>query len=671
MDEKQIEALFSTRREYREDCQREKFHMDAYAGTGGFSGAIKATASSFWGWAADAYSESPWFLGITDHQHSWDTYLDRFDREDLSKFERRRQVVHYENHVEPCVDIPLSYLRRKPLTRENAEGLEDWMEDATSDDQTWNDLVMGDVLLRGTVTGMCPVMFDLDPGTGADPETGAARTKADDIAQGRRVRAIPLFGLNLLDYGESDQGTIEWAKIRFDFCDRPAGPLGPSVRRAEIRVLEKHETTLYRFELKDNGKRELTGTQTFKNPFGDVIPLSIFRPKPMPGDPVRGIALVQNIASESRRLFNLHSELDEHIRKTVFAFLQVPTTNPAQVARIVAGSGAALSIDPESKQPYAWIAPGQEVAIVLEKRIENTIAAIYAMMRLAFVRGQIVSAAASGISRQYEFESTNRSVSDIAAQLAKFDERSLNIVARVEAPNGEKVRTSAAADYGIEDLDRELATAETATRARLGSKVLTILRERLAAKLTPNVAPADMEIIRGEILAMAESELRAQMQVDALSDMGGAFPGGDAPTSETVVETEGETEGETLEGVPAAGDVEAQVDAAAQVEGATVQVQGLAKDPSKALNGAQIDSLLKIVEQVTAGTLPKESAIAIILVAFPMTEVDAKAILDPIPPPPEKPVAPPAGQAPPFTSRAGVPPDPERDAENALALAAT
>jgi hypothetical protein len=661
MDEKQIEALFSTRREYREDCQREKFHMDAYAGTGGFSGAIKATASSYWGWAADAYSESPWFLGITHHEHSWDTYLDRFDREDLSKFERRRQVVHYENHVEPCVDIPLSYLRRKPLTRENAEGLEDWMEDATSDDQTWNDLVMGDVLLRGTVTGMCPVMFDIDPGTG---EGG---TKADDIAQGRRVRAIPLFGLNLLDYGESDQGTIEWAKIRFDFCDRPAGPLGKAVRRVEIRVLEKHETTLYEFEMQDNGKRVLTGQQTFKNAFGDVIPLAIFRPKPMPGDPVRGIALVQNIASEARRLFNLHSELDEHIRKTVFAFLQVPTTNPAQVARIVAGSGAALSIDPESKQPYAWIAPGQDVAVVLEKRVENTIAAIYAMMRLAFVRGQIVSAAASGISRQYEFESTNRSVSDIASQLAKFDERSLNIVARVEAPSSEKIRTSAAVDYGIEDLDRELATAETATRARLGSKVLTILRERLAAKLAPNISPEDMQIIRGEILAMAESELRAQMQVDALSDMGGAFPGGDAPTNETVVETEGET----LEGVPAAGAVEAQVDAAAQVEGATVQVQGLAKDPSKALNGAQIDSLLKIVEQVTAGTLPKESAIAIILVAFPMTEVDAKAILDPIPPPPEKPVAPPAGQAPPFTSRAGVPPDPERDAENALALAAT
>ncbi len=625
MDEKQIDALFETRREYREDCQREKFHLDAYAGTGGFSGAIKATASSYWGWAADAYSDSTWALGVTRNTLSCDTYLDRFDREDGSKFEQRRRVVHYENHVEPCVDIPLSYLRRKPLSREGVSpALGEWMKDATGDGTSWDELVMGDVLLRGTVTGMCPVMFDLPVATAAD---GATRTRADDIAEGRRVRAIPLFGLNLLDYGEDDRGGMEWAKVRFDYFDRD-GPLGDAMHRIEIRVMFPDRIDLYSF-VEANGKRELSKPiEVFANPFG-VVPLAIFRPKPMPGDPVRGIAMIQNIASEARRLFNLHSELDEHIRKSVFAFLQVPSKNAAQAGRVVVGNASALSIDPESKQPYAWISPSQDVSTVIERRVENTVAAIYAMARLAFVRGQIVSAAASGISRQYEFESTNRSVSDIAKKLAEFDQRALRIVSSVEGMGGEEqVHTTPADDFGIEDLDRDLATAETAARGRLGATLLALLRKRLAGKLAPNTPPEIMQVIEAEIAQLAESESRAQSQTDVLADLGGAFPAENGRGADADLGSGGVGDG--LDPAVDTSTVDAEAAAAADVESGTVAVSGLAKDPSKALNGAQIDSLLKIVEQVTSGALPNASAVAIILAAFPLTEDDAKAILDPI-----------------------------------------
>lgn len=635
MDEKTIEALFATRREYAEDCQREKFHLDAYSGTGGFSGAVRATPSSYWGWAADAYSDSPWLLG-GDRDIGGDTYLDRFDREDAEKFARRIRVVHYENHVEPCVDIPLSYLRRKPFTRQGVEAggpLAAWLADATGDGTDWDRLVMGDILLRGAVTGMCPVMFDVD----APSDTGdRVRTKADDIAQGRRVRAIPLFGLNLLDYGEDDKGGIAWAKIRFDFCDR-AGPLEPARDTVEIRELHPDRIVLHTFVL-ENGKRTLVSQVETANPFG-VVPLAIFRPKPMPGDPVRGIATIQNIASEAKRLFNLHSELDEHIRKTVFAFLQIPCKNPAQASKIVVGNGNAMGIPQDSAQPIAWVSPSQDVSAVLEKRIENTVAAIYAMARLAFARGSIVSAAASGISRQYEFESTNRSVSDIARELAEFDQACLRIVSRFESPATmstiDEIRTTAADDFGIEDLDRDLATAETAARGRLGGRLLAIVRQRLATKLAPNLTADDLEIINAEIDALAVSEQRAMAQADALADLGGAFPAGlptvDGATSTDATDTEStDTPGDGTT-PPDAATVEGEIAQAAAVEGGTVQPSGLAKDPTKNLNGAQLAGLLDIVERVMTGRLPKLSAKAILLVGFAMTEVDADSIIDPVP----------------------------------------
>lgn len=654
MDEETQKLLFSTRRNYIEDCQREKFHLDAYAGTGGFSGAIKAAPSSYWGWAADAYSDSEWALGISKHEHSADTYLDRFDREDASKFERRRRVVHYENHVEPCVDIPLSYLRRKPLIRQNAEPLTQWMTDATGDGETWDDLVMRDVLLRGVVTGMCPVMFDMPsvPSVPGMPE----RTRQDDIEQGIVPRAIPLFGLNLLAFGQDDKGGVEWARVRFDYCDQP-DPLGEAKQTVEIRTLEKRLITLYTFVVK-NGKTTHTGTQVFKNPFG-VVPLAIFRPKPMPGDPVRGISMIQNIASENRRLFNLHSELDEHIRKSVFSFLQVPSKSQTQAGRVVIGNGAALTIDPESKQPYAWVSPTQDVAQVIEKRAENTVAAIYAMARLAFARGQIVSAAASGVSRQYEFESTNRSVSDIAGFLAKFDQAALNIVAKLIAPAAPKVLTTAAKDFGIEDIEHDLAVAETAARARVGARVIQLIREKLASLLVPNMSPEDRQIIQDQIAALAESESRAQMQSDALANMGGAFPDGNVPTAngegaESVDLPDAATP-ELDAGAPVVEGAEATIEAASKVEGGTVAVAALAKDPSKNLNAGQVESLVLVVEKVAAGAFPIETGVALLCFAYQCSVEDARAMLEPIEAERKKkpqPTEPPAGQAPPFTSNA-------------------
>lgn len=644
MDEETIKALFATRRGYDEDCTREKFHLDAYSGTGGFSGAVRASSSSYWGWAADAYSDAPW-TSSSATDSSADTYLDRFDREDDPKFARRIKVVHYENHVEPCIDIPLSYLRRKPMSRGGVEGpLADWLTNATGDGTDWDRLVFGDILLRGTVTGMCPVLFDVDV---PDDVGGRERTRADDIAQGRRVRAIPLFGLNLLDYGQDDKGGIAWAKVRFDFCDRE-GPTARAVDRVEIRELHPHVIIVHRFELVD-GRREYTGSDETPNPFG-VVPLVIFRPKPMPGDPVRGIATIQNIASEAKRLFNLHSELDEHIRKTVFAFLQVPSKNPAQAAKIVIGNGNAMPVPPDSTQSIAWVSPSQDVSQVLEKRIENTVAAIYAMARLAFVRGSIVSAAASGISRQYEFESTNRSVSDIARELAEFDQACLRIVARFESPATlaelDTIRTTPADDFGIEDLDRDLATAESAARGRLGGRLLSIIRQRLAIKLAPNLTAEDLAIVNAEIDALAVSESRAMAQGDALADLGGAFPAG-LPSGDGTTDTDTDTNTDapdtsSTDGAttPNAATVEGEIAQAESVQGGTVQPSGLAKDPTKNLNGAQLGGLLDIVERVMTGRLPKLSAKAILLIGFAMTEGDADSIIDPVPDY-EKPPAPP------------------------------
>lgn len=84
-----------------------------------------------------------------------------------------------------------------------------------------------------------------------------------------------------------------------------------------------------------------------------------------------------------------------------------------------------------------------------------------------------------------------------------------------------------------------------------------------------------------------------------------------------------------------------------------------------ALNGAQVTSMVQIVEQVAAGTIPKKSAKAMIKASFPLvTDAEVNAIIDPIE---EKPILIPSPTtdpaAPPVTT-----PDPDEEAARAALL---
>lgn len=524
-----VEKIKEKRNGYAERTEAERLYLDSYAGTGGFQGRTAQPTSSFWGWAADAYAQASDYRNAGHDDR--DTYLDRFDREDEKKFQRRKRVVHYENHVAPCVDIPLSYLKRKPFTRTGVpESVSQWQLDADGCGTTWDTLLFETILLRGAVLGSCPVLFDLPPVP--ENESNTERTRAQDIAEGRSIRAIPLFGCNVWDWKAEGSG-FEWIKLGWDVEER-ASPLDEATCTTEVRFVYKDRIELYRIT-KDEAGREVASEvpEIYPHPFGDV-PVVIFRPKVIDGCPMRGISLVHDIASEARRLFNLHSELDEHIRSSVFAFLQVPTRG-AKKAEVTIGSSAALSIDAESKQGYAWIAPPESVAKTLETRIENTISSIYAMARLEFSRGKQVTASASGLSRAYEFESTNRAISDIAGKLAAFDARALDLILDVLAPDveavGEEIRTSPAQSYDVEELDKELATVETAARLRLGPTAMAESRKRLVRQINPQMSAEKLAAADQEIDDLAQSEATQAMQMDAAAGFGGPMPDPNAAPS--------------------------------------------------------------------------------------------------------------------------------------------
>lgn len=496
-NEQIIEALRAKRAEYEREFEAHKLLMDGYLGSGGFMSRARQEPSGWWGAAAEIYSRqlAPLF-GPVDEEARIDTYLDRFPREDIKKFERRVRVAYYPNYVEPCVDIKLSYLFRKPFDYQVPEQTKEWMEDCDGLGTPWEHLRREVIAKRAAVLGWCPVLFDMP----RVPEGVSTRAQADEL--GIKVRAIPLLPANVYDYECDDEGQLLWLKM----CThhRVRGDWNAPVVHEErftiwYRNIWRRFTVRTKIEGGQRGTPTLEQEDTGPNEFKKV-PIVFFRHAPIPQDRIKGVSMVQSVVQLARRLFNLNSELDEHIRSTVFAMLVVPTKAPDKVGELLSGSGQGLPIDPDFARGYEWLAPPGEVAATLETRITNITEDIHTLGKIETARGTPTTAA-SGVSRAYEFENMNRAIADFAGQLAHDEEDGLELVAIVNGgdTDDDATKVTPPTRFEVEEMAREIDDAINAITLNLGKTANREMKRRLVRKLLPNLAQDELDAIDKEL----------------------------------------------------------------------------------------------------------------------------------------------------------------------------
>ena len=305
-----VEKLLSTRADYEAERARHKFLLDAYAGTGGFRGAVRMTPASYWGWAADAYSGATLNLFNEDTDQSVDSYIDRFPREDVSKWKRRVQVAQYPNYCANIVDIPLSYMSRKEFRTEGLpKNVEEWSEDVDGRGTTFDEMMRDMVRLRAMVVGYCPVMWEVSGLVAEDgSEPVGEMSMAQFEAMGMRINSVAMFPANLLDWEHDENGELTWMKVKTKRCIRPS-PLVEGVTFERVTILFRDRVEIYDIA---QGKTEKTVVRhdIYAHSFG-TVPMTILRWKPVPKDPVRGISAIESVATLAKRLFNYISELDE------------------------------------------------------------------------------------------------------------------------------------------------------------------------------------------------------------------------------------------------------------------------------------------------------------------------------------------------------------------------
>ena len=497
LDDK-IRALRERRADFSGEVVWHKFLLDAAFGIGGFRGRVGPTAIATLGWAADAYASvlsaisSPAVVNIDGRE----TYLDQFPREDAQKFSRRIDVSHYTNYVGPIHDTLISYLNKEKPNRDKVpDELNEWMEDSVAaSNKSWDDLLDEVIKPRASLLGWCPVLFDFPP------MAIVPRSKAEERELGRKPLATPLFPVNVLDWGVDEQGVISSVKLCTKHETRPDGLLGKKVYEERYSLWYRDKVERYTVRRLDKTAAEEISSETVTEHGLGRIPLVIFRAKPTSEDSVRGVSSIGNSAVAARRLFNLESEMDDHIRGQVFAVMGVPVqSTDTDIGEIVGGNSNGIKVPATSRQGVHFAAPPASVAATLEKRMEVMVREIYRTENVEHVKATGTTAT-SGIARAYEFNQTNRRLSDMAASFARAEEEALKLVGGMMLANGsEELTVTAPDDFSVEDLASEIAAVLEASGLDLGPTADTEMRRRLVRRIVPNLPSSVAEQIDDEL----------------------------------------------------------------------------------------------------------------------------------------------------------------------------
>lgn len=518
-------ALETTRPKYDDEGVWQRFLLEAFLGCGGFQGRVKQPPAGFWGHAAESYSNFSLLglLGTSVANEEKSSYLDRHVREDADKFQRRVQVAHYLNYVRPTTELKISYLVRKPLIRNNVpDALQEWIK-RTGYDQTFRRRA-----LVAFVLGWLHVRVD-KPKRTPGALTAAQAGNADPFI----VLELPC---NVLDYEVDESNQLVWAKYGTTFTRRPTFD-APCTKVTRYTIWTRTEFLVYETEEVNGRKGEPklidSGTHFAANKGQDgCVPTVSWRASTSIEDPIKAESLTGDVSVEARRLFNLYSEFDEHIRGQVFAVLIYPRASvPAEDGKSAeVGVENGLIIDPDQKNVPSFIAPPADIAKTFETRIERSVIEIYRMARVEYDRASGTRSSAQ--SKEQNFEQTNLAIADFAAAMAQADRETLYMVGLalgISESELDKMTVEAHASYATEELNDEIDAITQTLTLSMGLTYKVELLRRLAARMLPNLSADARQKIETEIEEAAKQAEQEAAALKKAAEDDGQDPDGEEP----------------------------------------------------------------------------------------------------------------------------------------------
>lgn len=404
-------------------------------------------------------------------------FLVKFPRESKEKFERRKEIAWYVNHVLPAAQRFAGYIASKTVTRDVGGNplLTGFLDDCDwrgNSLAVWMQAFCVDAKARGTM--FC--LVDMPQAVPTDMGT--------QIDQRVWPYLVPIEPERVTKHRTNERGMltmIAWDETVYD--------------DAGEAVTQTREWTETQWSVSRDGSVIAQGDHQL-----GMCPVLIFTE--MDEFPCYGPFC--QIADISIRLFNLHSELDEILRSQTFSMLtyHVPPEMESRInaARIVEDIGTHNMLIHYGNAP-AFAAPESgpastymEVIDRLEQQIRD----------ISMTMDEPPKYQESGIAIQLKFQGLNASLSSFARRMEDFERRIFSTVAAwLNIQLGENVTIEWPKDFNLADMATEMVTLQQAQASGLPGSYIRAKMKQIVSLDLGALEQGDADEIMDEIDAMA------------------------------------------------------------------------------------------------------------------------------------------------------------------------
>ena len=422
-------------------------------------------------------------------------YLCQYPRESSTKFDRRKKVAWYENHLASAATRFAGYLSKRPPVRVTENPLlKKFVEDS---DWKGNDLDVFwmNFILQAKARGSMLLAIDM-------PETSG-----DTLAQQTSKRLIPY--LIAVPPENIEEFTID-----------ATGRLSRVVI-SDNRVISQNMAAINRHIYDTETVRvEISGqaAKVFQHGLG-ICPVLAFVEN---GD-FPSFGEFAQIADISLRLYNMRSELDEILRAQTFSLLhyQVPVEQMSSFdsAKVAEAIGTHNMLIHHGDAP-GFIAPPDGPATIYQKSIHDLTELIKTISHNVDLG--TAKQAESGVALALRFQELNGALTNFARKMEDLERRMWEIVGLwLKIPTGNPIESAWSKDFSLSDVSGEL---DTLGKYQASNFPPEVIRQKQKSIIALDFSTIDQTVMDEMIAAIDESTFEVPTPAAAATGQTAAMP---------------------------------------------------------------------------------------------------------------------------------------------------
>ncbi len=425
------------------------------------------------------------FAGGREVKKDNSTHMFQFKKERNDDYKSRIQYSYYYNFCSPIVDIYTNHLFKKPLI-EDWTGIESVIENRWENIDKMNNSIPE---FRKEIADLSQIYGHVFAMVDTPKIDGGMVSLQDKIDKDGFAYAVLKHPQDVINWSLDEFGNPYWVLVRESF-DANVNPF----------AYDKDKRCLHNYRLWDRMNWYLfdgEGTQldTGIHNLG-IVPITVFyNKKSKKNANFLGISAIGDISFIARDVYNSCSELRQILREQTFATLTLQGES-SDYNETEVGTNRGLLYPKETNQPQ-YISPPSSNAESYFKHIDRQISAMFRLAKLEGASAKFQgneTAEQSGISKAFDFNETNQTLSDKAKNMEDGEAKLWNIFAAWEGSTFEG-HTSYPEDFNVQSLNQDLDEAEKSLKLNIGKEFNKEIKKAIIQKKFSRLNDNDIDRI--------------------------------------------------------------------------------------------------------------------------------------------------------------------------------